>query len=474
MITTLYVAIAAVLLAGPALAGGAGYTVNISTTTQELYSDRITEVEIDPEGTYTFPDPLTAPELSQQSAALSTARTELGIPMGTTVTVEGTTPIGSDEQEVEIVESNYNPVDNPDYVIGDPEDYFTWIAVGNSNVDVFVDITTTHYTFHRLSADVAASCSPGYYSANGQEPCDPCPAGSAQSASGATSCTPCTAGTFASAMGQAFCSACGPGTYELDIGSSACDPCPGGQATPCNNNGVCSDGPSGNGTCICNAGYSGFACENGPPTTTLSTTTTTMSTTTTSTTSTTLPGGPCAETPQTGCVAASVAGLQIQVGATPAKNKLKWKLSGGSLAVDQAALGDPEAATSWTLCIYDSTFDVPFLAGSVTVGPSASLWASSDPKGWKYKDKAGSQNGVTGVSLKTGVAGKPKAQVKAAGASLPLPVPVDTMRYFDQSSTVTVQLVKEGGAGGDLCWTSEFDAAATKLNTPAKFKATAK
>jgi hypothetical protein len=467
MITPLFcVALAAVLSAGPALAGGLGSTVNINTTSQTIDSDRITEVEVAEVGTHVFPDPFTAPLLSEQSQALETALTALGVPMGTVANVQGTLSIGSDETFEETVTSNYNPVDNPDYVVGDPENYFGWIAVGPEDVIVNVVQTTTNYTFYRLQADIPADCAAGYYSATGQEPCSPCPPGSSQATTGATSCSPCAAGTFASAFGQATCSDCGPGTYELSPGSSACDECPGGEATPCNENGVCSDGPSGNGTCTCNVGYTGFACENGPPTTTV----TTMSTTTTSTTSTTLPAGPCAEVPETGCVAATVAGLQIQVGATSAKNKLKWKLSGGSLAVDQAALGDPAATTSWTLCIYDSTLDVPFLTGSVTVGPSASLWTSSDPKGWKYKDKAGSQDGVTGVQLKTGVAGKPKAQVKAAGTNLPLPAPVDMTSFFDQSSTVTVQLVKDGGP----CWTSQFDAGDTKLNTPARFKATAK
>jgi hypothetical protein len=96
------------------------------------------------------------------------------------------------------------------------------------------------------------------------------------------------------------------------------------------------------------------------------------------------------------------------------------------------------------------------------------------PKGWKYKDKTGSQDGVIGVSLKTGLAGYPKAKVKAAGIALPLPLPFDLTSFFDQSSTVTVQLVKNGGPGGDVCWTSEFEVADTKLNTPTQFKATAK
>jgi hypothetical protein len=462
-------AVVAMLCASPAFAGGGqGFTVHISTTTESVYSDRITEVLVDTVGTHTFSDPFAAPLLSEQASALATARTELGIPMGTTVTIDGSLAIDTDETFEETVISNCNPIDHPDCVIGDPYDYFTWIAVGNEDVNVFVYQTTTYYTFYRLLAEIAPSCAAGSYSANGQEPCSPCPPGTHQPSTGQTSCINCAAGTFASASGQAECTDCGPGTFELQLGSQVCDPCPGGQATPCNDNGTCSDGPTGTGTCSCNVGYTGVACENGPPTTT------TTSTTNTSTTSTTLLDGPCAAVPLPGCVVATKAGLQISTKADPAKSKLKWKLGGGSLTVDQATLGDPAATTSWTLCIYDSTLDAPFLAGSVAVAPSASLWASSDPKGWKYKDKAGSQEGVTGLSLKTGVAGKSKAQLKAGGSSLPLPAPFDMASYFDQSSTVTVQLVKEGGPGADLCWTSEFDAADTKTNAPDKFKATAK
>jgi hypothetical protein len=459
----LFATFVAVLFACPAFAGGLGSTVNISTTTSEVYSDRITEVELLGVGTHVFSDPYTAPELSQQSAALATALTALGLPMGTTATAQGTSPIDTDDVSDEVVMSNYNPNDNPDYVVGDPDNYLTWIAVGPEDVNVFVTHTTTHYTFHRMTAELDSPCEAGSYSANGQEPCSPCPQGYAQPSTGATACTPCAPGTFASTMGQTICSSCGPGTFELDSGSAVCDACPGGQASPCNDNGVCSDGPTGNGTCTCNVGYTGTACENGPPTTT----------TTTSTTSTTLPSGACAEVPEAGCVVASVAGLQIQAGADPAKNKLKWKLGGGSLPVDYASLGDPAASTSWTLCIYDSSAAVPFLVGSLTVGPSAP-WTGKDPKGWKYKDKTAGQDGVAGVSLKTGVAGKSKAQLKAGGSGLPVPSAFDTTKFFDQGPAVTVQLVKDGGPGGELCWTSEFGEADTKLNIPGKFKATAK
>jgi hypothetical protein len=444
MMKSLYGAIAAVLLASPVFAGGAGSTVNISTTTSTIYTNRITSVVVVGEGTYTYPDPHAAPLLSQPSLAIQTALDELGLPMGTTASPQGTMQVGTDETMVEVVMSNYNPVDNPDYVVGDPEDYFGWIAVGPEDVNVFVTQTTTEWTYYQMTAGIDEPCGAGFYSATGNSPCTPCPAG-----------------TFNDSLGQTSCTDCGPGTFELDQGSQACDACPGGQATPCNDNGVCSDGPTGTGTCTCNIGYTGFACENGPPTTTV-----------TSTTSTTL-SGPCSAVPLSGCVTATKAGFQISTKSDPAKNKMKWKLGGGSLPVGYADLGDPTMTTTWTLCVYDSTGGTPFLSTLIEVDPS-SLWTGKDPKGWKYKDKAGTQLGITGMSLSAGVAGKTKAQVKGAGSSLPLPVPVDTVEYFEQGTTVTVQLVKEGGAGADLCWTSEFDAADTKLNTPAGFKATAK
>ncbi|KAG9483804.1 hypothetical protein GDO78_009628, partial [Eleutherodactylus coqui] len=41
---------------------------------------------------------------------------------------------------------------------------------------------------------------------------------------------------------------------------SICAECPGGPARPCSNHGTCMEGLQGNGTCICNEGFTGFAC----------------------------------------------------------------------------------------------------------------------------------------------------------------------------------------------------------------------
>ncbi|KAK6480709.1 stabilin-1-like [Huso huso] len=49
---------------------------------------------------------------------------------------------------------------------------------------------------------------------------------------------------------------CCPGFWGPD-----CMPCPSKSGKPCNWKGTCMDGVTGNGTCICEAGFSGFACQ---------------------------------------------------------------------------------------------------------------------------------------------------------------------------------------------------------------------
>jgi hypothetical protein len=128
-------------------------------------------------------------------------------------------------------------------------------------------------------------------------------------------------------------------------------------------------------------------------------------------------------------------------------------------------LGNPDTTASYALSIYDSTASVDQLVGGVQIAPNAN-WESKDPKGWKYKDKTGTEGGVQKAQLKTGDAGKSKAQVKAKGLNLTLPAPVSGTEFFDQDPRVTVQLVNDETP---TCWTSEFTTA--KKNTSEQFKA---
>jgi hypothetical protein len=160
MIQVLLVASMAILSALPTVAL-ANSNVNVNITTNTIPSDRITEVTILGDGTYAFPDPYMAPETTEEASALATGLAELGFPPGTPATVEDVYSIGTDSVFEEVVTSNYNPIDDPTYVLGDPDDYGTWIAIGPEDVNVEVTQTTTNYTFYRLEASLDDVCSGG-------------------------------------------------------------------------------------------------------------------------------------------------------------------------------------------------------------------------------------------------------------------------------------------------------------------------
>ncbi len=171
--------------------------------------------------------------------------------------------------------------------------------------------------------------------------------------------------------------------------------------------------------------------------------------------------------PATTCVIGTVAGLQIKDKITKPKDQLKWKLSRGA-SFGQGALGDPSTTATYTVCVYDSSAGVASLATSLSIPPSAK-WQSKSPKGWQYKDKSGTFDGVQKIKLKTGSAGKTKVQLIAKGGSLPTPIPFSSSAFFEQSPDVTVQMFNSDTS---TCWSSSF-ATATK-NTVAQFKAKVK
>ena len=167
----------------------------------------------------------------------------------------------------------------------------------------------------------------------------------------------------------------------------------------------------------------------------------------------------------TGCLLPAKAQLQIQHGADPTKDKLKWKWLKGA-AFTQAEVGTPAADTEYRLCVYDRTADVTRLAVTVGVAPGAT-WIDQDPKGAKYVDKFGTGDGVQQMQIKTGELSRTKAQVKAGGLNLsPLLSPYDGSTFFDQDTSVSVLLVN--GAG--TCWSSEFAPAGTSRNEAGAFK----
>ncbi len=211
-------AMAVILTAGAAFAQPAN--VNINVETDQVFVDHITEVQVDGGGLYQFPDPFTAPVLAEPELAIATALAGLGYPPGTTATVQSTSSIGTDETFVEIVDASHNPIDDPTIVIGDPDDYLTWVAIGDVDVQVDVYQTTTSYTFHRLVVAIAPPCGDGTVQAG--EACD----------DGNTDDGDCCSSTC---QYEVAGSACDDGVVCTAVdscdGAGACQP--GGAATTC-------------------------------------------------------------------------------------------------------------------------------------------------------------------------------------------------------------------------------------------------
>ena len=195
-------------------------------------------------------------------------------------------------------------------------------------------------------------------------------------------------------------------------------------------------------------------------TTTPGSTSTTMSTTTS--TSTTLPPL-CASTPRIDCLAPPSSKSRLLL-----KNDLKdilvWKWGLGP-ATTLADYASPTTATQYALCIYDQVGGVTTLVSEAGVPPGGicgtkPCWTSlPNGLGFKYRNVAGDPQGLTKITLRVGIAGKPKIGIKGKGSLLPLPaLPL-------HPPTVAVQLVH----GPGVCWGATYSAAFS--NTATLFKA---
>jgi hypothetical protein len=174
------------------------------------------------------------------------------------------------------------------------------------------------------------------------------------------------------------------------------------------------------------------------------------------------PLGGCAEGPRTGCTVPTTpfkAKLQLKDRTNDASDLLNWKwLRGG--VTQTSDFGDPVTTDDFALCIFNGSnlllqADAP---ASGTCGTKP-CWKPISIKGFNYKDKDRSPDGLDKVLLKAGLAGKAKALVKGKGGNLPdLPLPLPL--------PAVVQLQSENGK----CWESTFYAAGQQANDSTQFK----
>jgi hypothetical protein len=89
------------------------------------------------------------------------------------------------------------------------------------------------------------SCTPGYYSSTGVDPCQPCIDGTFQPNSGATACMFCAPGTAVDHPAATNCTLCAPGTYQSNIGQRVCFTCPEGYIAENSGSSSCTQCPAG-------------------------------------------------------------------------------------------------------------------------------------------------------------------------------------------------------------------------------------
>ncbi|MEO8605877.1 MAG: DNRLRE domain-containing protein [bacterium] len=171
----------------------------------------------------------------------------------------------------------------------------------------------------------------------------------------------------------------------------------------------------------------------------------------------------CSALPLYGCKPSTLAGkakLLIKHNASNTNSdRITWKWLKGAATTLSEYGTPPSGAPSYALCIYDQAAGVAslFFEGQL---PAGSRWAAKGSTGFKYKDTALTSDGMSSVTLRTGVTGKAKIIVKGKGANLGL-----TTAQLQKSPSVVVQLKNTAGQ----CWEARYSAA-TK-NTPEQFRA---
>jgi len=141
------------------------------------------------------------------------------------------------------------------------------------------------------------------------------------------------------------------------------------------------------------------------------------------------------------CVASEKGGLKINE-KRAGKEKLKVTLSKLQATLTQGQLGNPVSGdTSYKICVYDSTNQLKgeyaVLRAGQTCG-SDPCWAAVSTKGYKYKDKAATASGISGMHLTGGASGKGKVKVVGTNATGNLPTGVAAMLQNQTSATVQV------------------------------------
>jgi len=176
----------------------------------------------------------------------------------------------------------------------------------------------------------------------------------------------------------------------------------------------------------------------------------------------------CGATPAAGCVAPEKAVLLVKE-KKPGKEKLKVVLKKLQSAVLPTDFGNPVfGTTAYKICLYDGTDQ---LAGEYTVDQAGafcdgkSCW-SSKSKGYKYKDKALTADGMLKMVL---FGGDPsKGKVVVVGKNKESTMPLGTAAALQGETSATVQLLSSDAScfGGTLSTVIKAESDLFKAKAP--------
>jgi hypothetical protein len=180
------------------------------------------------------------------------------------------------------------------------------------------------------------------------------------------------------------------------------------------------------------------------------------------------PPSPCSAEPAAGCRQAAPGKAQVSFADSDEneKDRFAWKWSQGD-ATDLSAFSDPVGGSaSYHVCVYDDSaspqprMDLGVAAGGVC--GTKPCWKAAGSKGFSYSDKDAASDGVKGLKLKSGAAGKASVRIKGAGAGLAVP-------GLPPAQPLVVQLLIDDGMTVE-CWQTTFTAMPLK-STSEKFRA---
>lgn len=159
----------------------------------------------------------------------------------------------------------------------------------------------------------------------------------------------------------------------------------------------------------------------------------------------------CGAVPAASCATAPRGSLAIfQSLSNPNRRSLVWRWWTGDATVGDFA-SPIDGSASFALCVYDYSSGMPTLSMQLTP-PTGSLWRLVRGHTYRYRDRAGTVQGLRSVTLQGKGVGKGKLVVRASGSALPLPGPFSPAQYFATDPQVLVQLLRSGGS----CWESAF------------------